>query len=67
MLDKEKVEEIEYYTYLESIIENIEININRIEKLEKSNKKLKLNITVAYIFIVLLIIVSIVCIYLSIT
>ncbi len=45
MKDKEKFNEIEYYTYIESMLEHIEINIDDIVKLKKENKTLNKEIS----------------------
>ncbi len=45
MKDKEKFNEIEYYTYIESMLEHIEINIDDIVKLKKENNALNKEIS----------------------
>ncbi len=45
MKDKEKFNEIEYYTYIESMLEHIEINIDDIVKLKKENNTLNKEIS----------------------
>ncbi len=45
MKDKEKFNEIEYYTYIESMLEHIEINIDDIVQLKKENNTLNKEIS----------------------
>ncbi len=45
MNKKDKFNEIEYYTYIESMLEHIEINIDDISELKKENSKLKKEIS----------------------
>ncbi len=51
MLDKEKMNEIEYYSYLESIILNLDSNIDSIKLQEEKINKLNTRIKVLYILI----------------
>lgn len=41
MNDREKFNEVEYYTYIESILEHVERNIDDINVIKKENEKLK--------------------------
>ncbi len=45
MKDKDKFNEIEYYTYIESILDHIETNIDDISSLKQKNDKLNKEIS----------------------
>ncbi len=45
MKEKDKFNEIEYYTYIESMLEHIEKNIDDISELKKENSKLNKDIS----------------------